>query len=232
MKKPICPICGGNTFHDFNGRRNVRCDRCGSLERGRYQWLVLRRCVSLKPGAVVGHFAPEAFFMDHFAGREDVTYQAFDRFPEHYRHDRVEVRQLDLCVGLAALASSSFDLIIHSHVLEHLPCAFEPVLSDMKRLLKPGGSMLFSVPIDADVTSEGLDPPQTETEVALRLRQGDHLRVFGRTDFPAIVARILGADCLVRQRDLFTDDELLAANVPVARKGEPTGKSVFLYTKS
>jgi SAM-dependent methyltransferase len=230
--KPVCPICGGDAFEDFNGRAKVRCSRCGSLERGRYQWLVLHRCAPLKPGAVVAHFAPEAFFMDHFAGLPDVVYLAFDKFPEHYRHNRVEVRRLDLCADLGSLSSSTFDLVIHSHVLEHLPCAFEPVLVEMKRLLKPGGVMLFSVPIDADVTSEGLDPPRTKTDAALRLRQGDHLRVFGRTDFPAIVARILGADCLLRQGERFTDEELLAANVPVARKGEPTGKSVFLYVKA
>jgi SAM-dependent methyltransferase len=232
MTKPACPICGSIEFADFNGRRGIRCESCGSLERGRYQWLVLQRRVALKPGAVVAHFAPEAFFMDHFAGLPGVTYLAYDKFPQHYRHDRVVVRELDLCTDRDKLKSSACDLVIHSHVLEHLPCAFAPVLADMKRMLKPGGMMLFSVPIDADVSSEGVDPAQNETEVELRARQGDHMRIFGKSDFPAIVADILGAECLVRQSDLFSEAELLAANIPVARKGEPTGKSVFLYTKT
>lgn len=232
MVQPVCPVCGSTEFEDFNGRRAARCVGCQSLERGRYQWLVLKACAGLKPGSVVGHFAPERFLMDHFASLPDVTYLAYDKYPEHYQHDRVVVRQLDLCTDRQTIPSSQFDLIIHSHVLEHLPCAFEPVLADMKRMLKPGGRMLFSVPIDGELTSEGIDPPQNATERELRARQGDHLRVFGKQDFPAIVARILGAGCLVRQGDLFTEEELVRANIPVARKGEPTGKSVFLYTRA
>jgi SAM-dependent methyltransferase len=193
---------------------------------------VLKRRVTLKPWAIVGHFAPEAFFMDHFAGMPGVTYIAYDKFPQHYRHNQVTVQELDLCTDRDKLPTSAFDLVIHSHVLEHLPCAFAPVLADMKRMLKPGGVMLFSVPIDADVTSEGVDPAQNAMEVELRERQGNHMRVFGKNDFPAVVAGILGAECLVGQRDMFSEEELLAANIPVARKGEPTGKSVFLYTKT
>jgi SAM-dependent methyltransferase len=231
MTRPACPICGGDAFSDFNGRRGVQCDRCGSLERGRYQWLVFHKRITLRPGAVIGHFAPERFFMDHFAERKDVVYRAFDKYPEHYRHDRVEVRELDLCTDIQSLPSAAFDLLLHNHVLEHLPCAVEPVLLHMKRLLKPGGVMLFSVPIDGEFSSEGIDPPRTDEERSMRQRQGDHLRIFGKRDFPGTLARILGSDCLVRQQDLFTEDDLRAANIPLVRKGEPTGKSAFLYTK-
>jgi SAM-dependent methyltransferase len=231
MTLSACPICGGRSFSAFNNRPAARCDRCGSLERGRYQWLVLRKLVVIKAGDTVGHFAPERFFMDHFASREDVSYLAFDKHPEHYRHEKVIVRELDLCTGIAAMPTASFDLLLHSHVLEHLPCQVETVLLDMKRLLKPQGVMLFCVPIDGEFSSEGLDPAKSDEEVSMRQRQGDHLRIFGKRDFPARLADILGAECLVRQNDLFTRDELLAANVPIASKGEPTGKSAFLYRK-
>jgi SAM-dependent methyltransferase len=226
-----CPICAGREFEDFNCRSRARCSRCGSLERGRYQWLIYKRMISLPTGATVAHFAPERFFMDHFGSRPDIQYRAFDKYPEHYRHDRVSVAALDLCTDRAAIPSESFDLILHSHVLEHLPCAFEPVLTDMKRMLKPGGVMLFSVPIDGETTTEGLDPAQNDVELALRARQGEHLRIFGRADFASLVTRILGADCLLHQRDHFTEQELSEANIPIARRGEPTGKSIFLYRK-
>jgi SAM-dependent methyltransferase len=226
-----CPICQGQAFEDFNARTRARCSRCGALERGRYQWLIFKRMISLPIGAKVAHFAPERFFMDHFASLTDVHYRAFDKYPEHYGHDRVTVEAFDLCTDRASIPAESFDLILHSHVLEHLPCAFEPVLTDMKRMLKPGGVMMFSVPIDGEVTSEGLDPAQNNVEVILRARQGEHLRIFGRSDFASIVARILGSDCLLDQRKLFTERELSEANIPIARKGEPTGKSVFLYRK-
>jgi SAM-dependent methyltransferase len=232
MATPACPICHGERFEDYNGRSKVRCVGCGSLERGRYQWLVLGRCVVLERGAVVGHFAPEAFYMDRFARLPGVVYHAFDKYPEHYAHGSVDVRRLDLCTDLEALPERSFDLVIHNHVLEHLPCAFGPVLAGLARLLKPGGVMLFSVPIDGELTREGLDPASTPFERELRARQGEHLRVFGKRDFARIVEEILGADCLLRQSDHFTQEELAAANVPIARRGEPTGKSAFLYRRT
>jgi SAM-dependent methyltransferase len=226
-----CPICGGAAFADFNTRPKARCTGCGSLERGRYQWLVLHRLIRLEAGAVVAHFAPEAFFMDHFAGRPELTYRAFDVSPQHYRHDTVDVAALDLCADLPGLASASFDLIMHSHVLEHLPCAVQPVLLEMKRLLKPGGAIFFSVPIEGDVSVEGIDPARNAEEAGLRARQGEHMRVFGRRDFPEMLRRVLGADGLVRQREHFSDAELTEAGVPLARSGEPTSKSVFIYRK-
>ncbi len=42
------------------------------------------------------------------------------------------------------------------------------------------------------------------------------------------MADVLGQECLIRQGELFTPEELAAAAVPVSRR-EPTGKSVFLY---
>jgi SAM-dependent methyltransferase len=226
--EPACPICGGLGFTDFNRRPRARCLGCGSLERGRQQWLALRRCVVLPPGAAIAHFAPERFFLDHFAARRDVDYRAFDIAPEHYPHASVRVERLDLCGADWGLEEGTFDLVIHNHVLEHLPCAIEVVLVRLKRLLKTGGVMLFSVPIVGDRSIEGLDPATTPAERAMRAAQGEHLRIFGKIDFPAMLRRVLGSDCLTRQGDYASQSELRAANVPVARN-EPNGKSVFLY---
>ena len=230
MAEPVCPICRGGDFTDFNGRRQARCMRCGSLERGRQQWFALQRRVTLPEGAAIAHFAPERFFLDHFAPRRDVVYRAFDKYPAHYAHDIATVEELDLCVDDDRLAPESFDLILHSHVLEHLPCAPESVLLRLQSALKPGGVMLFSVPFVGERSIEGLDPATTPEERAMRAAQGEHLRIFGKVDFPAMLRRVLGSDCLVRQRDFLTDAELAGANIPKAG-WEPNGRSVFLYRK-
>ena len=233
MTRPACPICGATRFGAFNGRPDARCEGCGALERGRALWMVLNRLFPDLGGKVIGHFAPERFLMDRLGRREDLTYIAFDLHPGHYRHDRVAVRRLDLCSGLADLPPASFDLLLHSHVLEHLPCDVATVLRGMARLLRPGGSMIFSAPIDAEHSREGLDPAKTEEEREMRRRQGEHLRVFGKRDFvpwlDQVLGQVMGQVRLVRQGDLFTPEELAAAAVPVSRR-EPTGRSVFVYT--
>jgi SAM-dependent methyltransferase len=231
MLKPACPICRGNVFGVFNDRSQARCERCGSLERGRYQWLVMQKFVVLRPGSVVAHFAPEAFFIEYFSTLPDIDYRAYDKYPEFYANDKTQVLELDLCTDLHKLEANTVDLIIHNHVLEHLPCPADTVLKQMQRILRPGGIMLFSIPFDGEYTTEGLDPAKNAAEREMRARQGEHMRVFGSLDFPDILSRILGSDCLVRQQDHFDAVELVGANIPLARKGEPTGKSVFLYRK-
>jgi SAM-dependent methyltransferase len=230
MPPPACPICAGTRFSTFNHRPRARCDSCGALERGRHLWMTYRKLVSLPEGARVLHFAPEAFFLDHFARLPGIRYAAYDKYPEHYRHAIVSVAPFDLCADLPRLPAESADLVIHSHVLEHLPCSPESVLSGLKRALKPGGVMLFCVPIEGDVTVEGLDPATTMEEREMRARQGEHLRRFGRLDFPGMVERILGRESLVRQKEHFGAEELSLANVPIAGR-EPNGRSVFLYRK-
>jgi len=228
VAEPACPICASRAFGAFNGRPRARCLGCGSLERGRQQWMILQRCAPIASGASIAHFAPERFYLDRLGARTDIGYRAFDKHPEHYLHDGVAVEALDLCADLGRLPERSFDLVIHNHVLEHLPCPPEPVLAALGRLLRPGGVMLFSVPIVGERSVEGLDPAATPHEQAMRDAQGDHLRIFGSRDFPEMLRRILGSDCMARQGDLFSPADLRAAAVPIA-KSEPNGKSSFLY---
>jgi SAM-dependent methyltransferase len=231
MNAPACPICQGVAFGPFNNRPGARCLTCGSLERGRYQWLVYRKLVTLPQPAVVGHFAPERFLMEHFSSDPSIRYLAYDKFPDLYKHEKIHVIELDICERIEGMESNVFDLLIHSHVLEHLPCDVEMVLRQMKRTLKPGGVMLFSVPFQDDLTVEDLDPSLTPEQRRQRFSQHDHMRIFGRLDFPQLVQRTLGSDCLVRQKDHFESHELEHANIPIARKSEPNGRSVFLYRK-
>jgi len=55
----------------------------------------------------------------------------------------VTVRHEDLC-GLT-FEDESFDVVIHSDVLEHVP-DYRRALTEMRRVTRPGGGMFFSVP--------------------------------------------------------------------------------------
>lgn len=71
----------------------------------------------------------------------------------------------------------SFDLILCSHVLEHVPDD-RKAMSEFKRVLKPGGFAMLLVPITTYQTDE--DPTVTDPNERLRrFGQDDHVRRYG-----------------------------------------------------
>lgn len=71
----------------------------------------------------------------------------------------------------------SFDLILCSHVLEHVPDD-RKAISELFRVLKPGGTAFLLVPIGSARTFE--DPSVTDPDERLRFfGQKDHVRQYG-----------------------------------------------------
>ncbi len=91
------------------------------------------------------------------------------------------------------MTSASFDLILHNHVLEHLPCSVEAVLVEMTRLLAPDGWHFLSVPFRRAKTEEDLGDvaPERRTEL---FGQFDHMRIFGTKDFPELLSSRFGIE--------------------------------------
>ncbi|GGC94973.1 methyltransferase domain-containing protein [Chelatococcus reniformis] len=191
----------------------------------------MQKIVDLRPGMTVYHFAPERFLMDFFHGKVGRSYRAFDLFPDLYKHEKVRVAKFDICKDLMNVDSDSCDLIVHNHVLEHIPCSVPDTLLQFVRILRPGGTMLFSVPFRGERTDEDLSPELSEEDRKRRFAQGDHMRIFGSIDFPKLLEQVLGSDCLYRQIDHFTKEELLAAGVPWSGGREPNGTSLFVFRK-
>lgn len=75
--------------------------------------------------------------------------------------------------------SETYDIIICSHVLEHVQDD-RKALREMKRILKQNGKLVFLVPID--LNSEHIDEEWglSEAENWRRFGQGDHCRRYGR----------------------------------------------------
>ena len=208
-----CPICKGSAFIDHRGRPKAKCATCGSLERMRVTMLLLENVIKLKPGMRVLHFAPEralAGYLHEICGH---GYETYDLDPSGYKGLPVTVLPFDLCKECRNLPSDTYDLVMHNHVLEHLPCNYTIVLQELQRAVKPGGFHMFSTPIPAGRYDEALDPEISGEERTARFLQNDHVRRFGKEDFEATLGMVFGHKSNYSMLQFLTGHQLANANV-------------------
>jgi hypothetical protein len=219
-----CPLCGNSEFVDFNGRKGVKCGRCSSLERTRLEFAVLNRIGCLRPKIDVLHFAPEPALGSRLRALSN-RYVSADFDPKRYHKLFPDTVRIDLCNDSLEEYRGGFDLILHNHVLEHLPCNVVDVLRRLLACLKPTGLMMFTMPIrEGADTVEDFDPTLTAEERTRRFGQYDHVRMFGGNDVVQLVAKA-GNIAPVNLLDRFLPAELKAIGVDL-----PTGVrgSVFI----
>lgn len=169
-----CPCCGGR-FRRMSQRRiagmRELCPRCRSHPRHRAITLLLVR--GELSGRRLLHFAPEPLFdpvFDRLPGIERVTADL------HAPADlRLDITDIDL-------PDASFDLIVCSHVLEHVTDD-RAAMCELRRVLTDGGLALILVPYrQASRTYE--DPSVTSPlDRTVAFGQQDHVRVYGN-DLP------------------------------------------------
>jgi hypothetical protein len=165
-----CPCCGGH-FSRMSRRRlsgwGGICPRCRSHPRHRAIALLLSR--GDLPGRRLLHFAPEPLF-------EPV----FTRLPqlERVTADLYAPADLRLDITDMDLPDSSFDLILCSHVLEHVPDD-RAALAELRRVLADGGLALVLTPYRADRPTYE-DPTITSPiDRMVAFGQQDHVRIYG-----------------------------------------------------
>jgi len=173
--KNQCPICDSTvTFQPFGvrPRPGALCPSCGSLERHRLIWLFLRdETRVLSGGIAILHLAPEPCLAKRLSRLPKVRYISGDLDPK--RAPRlIDARSIPFADG-------SFDLILCSHVLEHIPDDLA-AMREIYRVLGPGRRAILQVPLDPRRAKTFEDP--TITSPAGRERafgQRDHVRVYG-----------------------------------------------------
>lgn len=138
----ICPICETSAmeFLPFGAarRRNAQCPGCGSLERHRFLWLYLeQRTDFFQHSSRVLHLAPEPALALPFKARHDPGYITADAFGSDVQI-RADLKRLPFRAG-------HFDIVICSHVLEHIDDD-RPAIQEISRVLNPAGWAVIMVP--------------------------------------------------------------------------------------
>ncbi len=227
-----CPVCDGTEFEAFNGRANARCSKCRAVERNRLMWMILDKFGGFARNKRVLHLAPELGLARKLVELSGDAYHGADFDADRYKSKFIKVRKLDLCSDLAAIPDASYDLIIHSHVLEHVPCSVKDVLREMDRILAPGGLHFLSVPIRGEWTVEDLSSGLNAAERLARFGQEDHVRIFGALDLQDMLSEVWGpGPHLIEPILFFARDELRRAGIPTVAWRGATGHSVFHYRK-
>ncbi len=216
-----CPCCGGSFDRFKPGLTNAAirvCPRCGSHDRHRALWLWFDRHPELvRPGAEVLHWSPEWVLSRRLRALPGVRYRSADL-------DSGADVQAD--IADVPLPDASVDLVVCSHVLEHVEDD-RGAMAEMARVLRPGGTAVLLVPLA--IGGPTLEDPAIVTPEERRRAyyQEDHLRLYGDEDFAdrlraagleVTVDRLAAdADEATRSRyGLLTDDLIFVARRPVA----------------
>lgn len=223
-----CNLCGGTDWKDINQRIGVYCSTCGSMERTRAMKLVLDSLEIPKPGNRVLHFAPEKGLFSTLSSSCGEGYECVDIDPSLYPYARP--RRFDLVTDAPRLPSETYDLIVHNHVLEHIPCNLAYVFFHLHRALTPTGKHVFSVPILPGCYEEDLGSLSAQ-EAVRRFGQDDHVRRFGRDDISFYLGQLVNLNFDYSLYNFCSASDLEACNIPRSLREGLHSSTIFVASK-
>jgi SAM-dependent methyltransferase len=157
-------------------RPNVLSPSTLSLERHRLLWLYLQKETTFFENELkVLHMAPEQCFLSIFKKMKNLDYTTADLYSPIVD---VKADILDL-----PFEDKRFDFVFCNHVLEHIEDDAK-AMSELFRVLKPGGIGIFQVPQDLSLEQTYENSSITSPEErAKHFGQYDHVRIYGKDYF-------------------------------------------------
>ena len=167
------------------------CPRCDAFDRDRLTAIYLEaafRNFDRNRTYRLLEFAPGDALHKKLKGHPFIAYRSAD-LSRKTVDERVDM------TDMAAYADGSLDIILCSHILEHIPDD-RKAMREMRRVLKPDGFAIVLVPLVV-----GLDETHEDPTLGLELRwkyfgMGDHVRQYGKRDF---IERLEAAGLKVEQ---------------------------------
>src|SRR3954453_3242917 len=190
-EEQTCPICGSTEFVPHLRHPTIKCAQCGSVERHRGTMLLLEHYCDLHAGSRIAHFAPEPWIAKRLHAICPDGYERYDYDAKKYAVDGLPpLQKCDLCTDLPSFERGVYDVVLHNHVIEHVPCNYTMVVLGLHALVKPGGVHIFSFPMTRGHFRENLTPDMTGPERLEQFMQRDHIRIFGLDDVDKTIGAI------------------------------------------
>lgn len=208
-----CNLCGSPLFVDMGSREKVKCKNCGSLERTRLLYLYLQKLELPNIKSKVFHLAPEkGLYKAIYQIIRPENYFVADFDPARYNFAK-NIHKFDLCHDVEKLDDNYYDLIIHSHVFEHIPCNYTYVLRHLHRSLKEDGYHVCVIPFMHGYYDECFGP-LGEEERRIRFGQSDHVRRIGIKDIQNTFGRVIPINTDYDASKIFSPEILMKCNIP------------------
>jgi SAM-dependent methyltransferase len=172
----LCPCCETRfrrlAPHGQPPRPDRACPNCRALQRHRLLWLyLLREQNILSRSHRVLHVAPERAIRRRLSSAPNLAYVTIDlKMAEAAVHSELESLPFE---------DACFDIVICSHVLEHVERDFES-MAEMRRVLARTGQALIMVPVNRRLSETYEDPSITDPDARRRaFGHPGHVRYYG-----------------------------------------------------
>lgn len=157
--------------------KNYSCPHCGSSDRNRLYALYLNERLDEKGRETARYnfldIAPDSALAVFIRSFDNISYRSVDLAMKGV-DDIADITNLDI------YSDNSFDIILCSHVLEHITDD-RKALGELYRVLRPGGFAIIMAPVLLDLENDFED--NTITTVSGRWKyfgQDDHVRIYSK----------------------------------------------------
>lgn len=156
------------------------CSNCGASDRDRLYNLFMDKYFIKSKEYNVVEFAPSNAISNKLKSFPNITYRSADLYMNNV-DDKVDIENMNL------YPDNEFDFFVCSHILEHVTHD-KLAVSELFRILKPGGCGILMVPIDL-----GLDKNyenkliNTPEERWKYFGQDDHVRLYSKFGFLELI---------------------------------------------
>lgn len=169
-----CPCCGLKHRKFYPSGKYGTCPGCGASARHRnlFYFLENEKLILKTKKQKILHFAPENGSITFFSKLSNCEYLSADLNSPRAKL-KIDMTQI-------SFDDNFFDVVLSSHVLEHVSND-RKAMSELFRILKPGGYSVHQVPID--YTKEKTFEDETINTNKLRDKyygHPDHKRIYGK----------------------------------------------------